>query len=55
MLNIKEEYQEHIIKLLKNNPNRKVYITGHSLGGAVATIERRDLSAWGLIQIKLKF
>ena len=48
MLNIKEEYQEHIIKLLKNNPNRKVYITGHSLGGAVATIGAARLISMGI-------
>lgn len=38
MLQLNEEYQEHIIHLLKNNPQAKVYLTGHSLGGAVATI-----------------
>lgn len=48
MLNINEEYQEHIIKLLKNNPNCKVYITGHSLGGAVATIGAARLISMGI-------
>lgn len=46
--------QERLINSLKENPNDTLYITGHSLGGAVATITAIRLTDAGIPKSRLK-
>jgi len=41
-------FGEYIAKILKEKPGAKLYITGHSLGGAVATLASARLSMLGV-------
>lgn len=38
---------EHLVNILKERPNRLLYMSGHSLGGAVATLAAARLIAMG--------
>lgn len=43
-----ETYGEYLAAFLKGRPNRKLYMVGHSLGGAVATIAAARLISLGV-------
>ena len=38
-------YRDQIIKHVDENPDKEIYITGHSLGGALATLASFDIAA----------
>ena len=38
-------YRDQIIKYIDKHPNKNIYVTGHSLGGALATLASFDLAA----------
>ena len=45
---------EYLAQLLKENPQRKLYLTGHSLGGAAATLAAARLIAMGVLPEQLE-
>ena len=45
---------ERLVTSLKSNPNEKLYLTGHSLGGAVATIAAIRLTDAGIPKYRIK-
>ena len=45
---------EHMAQLLKENRQRKLYLTGHSLGGAAATLAAARLIAMGVLPEQLE-
>lgn len=47
-------FAERLTTLLKNNPNKTLYITGHSLGGAVATLVAVRLTDLGVNKNQLQ-
>lgn len=42
-LNVKEQVMQVVQQLLEENPKRSIWLTGHSLGGALATVCLADL------------
>jgi len=48
-----EEILQHVIPLLNDNPGYKLYVTGHSLGGALATLFSFEVATYSEATIPL--